>query len=134
MKLPFSYFQGSDHSPQKIRNFNAYYDKYFTVLTRFVDGIVHDQLVAEDIVEETFIKLYRAQEKKKDAKHIKGFLFATVWHAALDHVKKKRLAILPLDDAQLETIADVEDVTGGIGSINKFSLEKGLVRRLCGKL
>ena len=67
-------------------SFNALYTAYYRKSFLFVKSYVHDELVAEDIVSESLIKLWERM-KSQPIDNIKPFLFAILKNSALDQLK-----------------------------------------------
>lgn len=67
-------------------SFNAVYTAYYKKSFLFVKLYVYDELVAEDIVSESLIKLWERM-KLQPVEHVGLFLFAILKNSALDHLK-----------------------------------------------
>lgn len=67
-------------------SFNAVYSMYYRKSFLFVKSYVHDELIAEDIVSESLIKLWERM-KTQPVEHIQSFLFVILKNSALDHLK-----------------------------------------------
>lgn len=67
-------------------SFNAVYTAYYRKSFLFVKSYVHDELVAEDIVSESLIKLWERM-KLQPVEHVNSFLFTILKNGALDHLK-----------------------------------------------
>jgi RNA polymerase sigma-70 factor, ECF subfamily len=81
-------------------NFNTVYSTYYRKSFLFVKSYVHDELVAEDIVSESLIKLWERM-KSQPIEHIQSFLFTILKNSALDHLKheaSERKAFKSLND------------------------------------
>lgn len=64
------------------------FDKYHASVFFFATQLVKDSFIAEDIVAESFIKLW---QRKTDFRHlpaVKSFLYVTVKNACLNHLKQ----------------------------------------------
>jgi len=73
-------------------SFNAVYKAYYKKSFLFVKSYVHDELVAEDIVSESLIKLYHRM-KLQPVEHVGPFLFTILKNGALDHLKHETLEL-----------------------------------------
>lgn len=84
----------------------AYERHIFTYVSRLVGNTQN----AEDITQETFIKLYTHLSSLDSGKNIKSFLFTIATNTAYDWLRRmqKQPEILPLDDYEVpaETIHD----------------------------
>ncbi len=72
-------------------SFNAVYTAYYRKSFLFVKSYVHDELVAEDIVSESLIKLWERM-KSQPVEHISSYLFTILKNSALDHLKHEAVA------------------------------------------
>ena len=72
--------------PDSANSFNAVYTAYYRKSFLFVKSYVHDELVAEDIVSESLIKLWERM-KSQPIEHVQSFLFAILKNSALDYLK-----------------------------------------------
>lgn len=61
--------------------------KYLTPVYSFVFRLVQDKDLAEDITQETFIKVWK---KIDDSKNVKAFLFTVARNLAFDHFRKDK--------------------------------------------
>lgn len=59
-------------------------DRYFPIITHFALRIVTDRPSAEDIAEETFIKLWHNHSRVGDFQSVKAFLYITAKNACLN--------------------------------------------------
>lgn len=71
-------------------SFNAVYTAYYKKSFLFVKSYVHDELVAEDIVSESLIKLWERM-KRQPVEHVCSFLFTILKNSALDHLKHEAI-------------------------------------------
>ena len=67
--------------------FERIFQDNFTSLVRFAMTIVDSQEVAEDIVQEVFIKIWENKKHSTFHKNLKGYLFISVKNSCLTHVK-----------------------------------------------
>ena len=67
-------------------SFNAVYTAYYRKSFLFVKSYVHDELVAEDIVSESLIKLWERM-KLQPIEHIQSYVFTILKNSSLDHLK-----------------------------------------------
>lgn len=88
---------GSAHAYQAV--FDVFRMRVFYYIKRLVD----DQLAAEEITSDTFVKLYRQHKLFSDIDHIQAFLYLTARNASLDYLKAaKRHRQLLLEYQQQE--------------------------------
>ncbi len=67
-------------------SFNAVYTTYYRKSFLFVKSYVHDELVAEDIVSESLIKLWERM-KLQPIEHVQSYLFSILKNSSLDHLR-----------------------------------------------
>lgn len=88
------------NSPFWERNFEKYFDELYSPLCRYCMKFVGDKDAAEDIVQEQFMYLWEHRLRLKDIASIKSYLFISVKHRSITHLKKQiiRNKGLNLDD------------------------------------
>ncbi len=70
--------------------FNAVYTTYYRKSFLFVKSYVHNELVAEDIVSESLIKLWERM-KAQPIESVQAFLFTILKNSALDYLKHEAI-------------------------------------------
>ena len=75
---------------ESANSFNSVYTTYYRKSFLFVKSYVHDELVAEDIVSESLIKLWERM-RLQPVEHVSSFLFTILKNGALDHLKHENL-------------------------------------------
>ena len=70
--------------------FNHFFGLYYKPLLHFANAIVRDKEIAEDIVEDSFMKLWEKRERMASESAIKPFLYAIVRNACIDILRKKK--------------------------------------------
>ena len=70
----------------KSNSFNAIYTAYYKRSFLFVKSYVHDELVAEDIVSESLMKLWERMNSQP-VEHVGSYLFNILKNSALDQLK-----------------------------------------------
>ena len=66
------------------------FTQYYRALVYFAMRIINNQEEAEDIVIESFSKLWNNREKMESVQNIKGFLYLTTRNACVDHLRAQR--------------------------------------------
>jgi len=69
-----------------VNSFTAVYTAYYRKSFLFVKSYVHDELVAEDIVSESLIKLWERM-KSQPIEHVSSYLFTILKNSALDQLR-----------------------------------------------
>ena len=92
--------------PQAI---GAIYDRYFPEIYRYVRYRINDDVVAEDLASDVFVRLLEAVKKRQGPQsNLKGWLISTASHAANDHLRRQyRRPTEVLSDAMPDTAASV---------------------------
>lgn len=65
-------------------------DRYMRYLYHFVKQLVSDTALAEDIVQETFVKIWKNLRRFDSTKSFKTWIFAIAKNTAYDALKKKK--------------------------------------------
>jgi len=76
--------------PNSANSFNAVYTAYYRKSFLFVKSYVHDELVAEDIVSESLIKLWERM-KLQPIEHVQSYLFTILKNSSIDHLKHQSI-------------------------------------------
>lgn len=75
---------------------NAYkflVDKYHHQLCVYAFGLTNDSDLAEDIVQNVFIKIWKHRFKLKDSFSVKGYLYRSVYNEFIDQYRKHKTVI-----------------------------------------
>ena len=79
-------------------------------LRYFAYRIVRDKYVAEEIVSDSFVKLWTGKDRIKSESSIKAFLFISTKNACLDHTNLARNKIIHDNEMLDELVSTNEDV------------------------
>src|SRR6266508_2203714 len=81
----------------------ALFQEHGTAVYRFAVVLVRHQQDAEDVLQETFLKLLRHLEAGGDTTNLRGWLFTVAAHAARDRQRRRTRWVpwLPAHDAQV---------------------------------
>ena len=74
------------HPVQEATNFNEIYSSFYRKSYLYVKSYVHDEMVAEDIVSESLIRLWERM-KKEPLESVAPFLFSILKNRSLDYLK-----------------------------------------------
>src|SRR5260221_10070086 len=87
-------------TPQAARQL---FEAHGTAVFRFAAVLVRHHQDAEDVVQETFLKLLRHLDAGGDATNLRGWLFTVAAHAARDRQRRRARWVpwLPAHDAQV---------------------------------
>jgi RNA polymerase sigma-70 factor (ECF subfamily) len=70
--------------------FKIIFDTYYKRLYAFSLHYVEDQYIAEEIVEDTLVKLWQKRNKLDKVENLKSYLYGMVRNASIDHLKKDK--------------------------------------------
>src|SRR6187431_2488903 len=90
----------------------ALFDEHGTAVYRFAVVLVRHHQDAEDVVQETFMKLLRHLEAGGDTTNLRGWLFTVAAHAARDRQRGRRrwIPLAPAHDSAVPPpVLDDED-------------------------
>jgi len=73
--------------------FNIVFNRYYPALCFFAARLTQNQLAAEDITQESFVKLWEKHAGFESADAIKAFLYISVRNACFNFVKRSQTAI-----------------------------------------
>ncbi|MFA5283612.1 MAG: sigma-70 family RNA polymerase sigma factor [Bacilli bacterium] len=83
--------------------FNEVYAAYRKLLFFIIISIVKNETVAEDLLQDTFIKVYEAVVSLKDPNSFHSYITLTAKNLALNEIKKSR---------RVESLEPLEDIYG----------------------
>lgn len=79
--------------------FEALVNRYRNSAVLFAYGYLSDFHVAEEVVQDAFVKLYLSIDKYDCKKaSLKTYLFTIIKRLCIDNIRKKRLDVVPLED------------------------------------
>jgi len=67
--------------------FNDVYRMYYNAIYLFANALIHSEMEAQDIVTESFVKLWRLHPNLESLANIKAFLYLTTRNACFDHLR-----------------------------------------------
>src|SRR5690242_13438215 len=80
----------------KMEALDVLYQRYHRELYALAYSIVSDHQLAEDLVQETFVRVWRhAGTYSAQAGSVRGWLFAILRHYAIDYLRKQRQRSTP---------------------------------------
>jgi RNA polymerase sigma-70 factor (family 1) len=68
--------------------FSALYDRYHTGVTLFIQQLVKSPALAEDLCQETFIRIWEARERLAEVQSFKAYLFTAARNHALSCLRR----------------------------------------------
>ena len=67
--------------------YNIIYDYYYEIVSRNINKIVHQQHVAEDILQDVFLKLWENKHKFTDKASIGSWLFRVSYNTSVSYIR-----------------------------------------------
>ncbi|TMI94622.1 MAG: RNA polymerase sigma-70 factor [Bacteroidetes bacterium] len=74
----------------KQEGFNYFFDTYYKSIYFFACKYVKDSAAAEDIAENSFIKLWEKREQMGSESGLRGYLYKTVYHGCLRWIENEK--------------------------------------------
>jgi len=96
-------------------SFHTIYSAWYRKSFLYVKSYVHDDLVAEDIVTESLIRVWKKLRENEEKVHIAPFLYTILRNQALDHLKHEKV--------RRSALSDIRDVQYRELEIRLFALE-----------
>ncbi len=72
-----------------IMDFWDIYNKHYERVRKFVFALVKDEWAADDLIQETFIKVQRNLDKLKDETKLSSWIFRIAYNLCQDHFRKR---------------------------------------------
>lgn len=99
-------------------------------LLRFAAGLLHDRDAAQDVVQETFVRLLRSAASVRDEGKLAAWLYRTCRNLVVDHVRKEQ----SVERLEQEAGADAHGTVPSVDGTAEHSEMLGLVRDRMKKL
>lgn len=117
-----------------IRSFEAIYDRYAPMVLNFVRKMIKDQMRAEDITQNIFMRLYVSRNSLEPGLSLKNWLFVCARNEALDVLRSKwakdlakvqeimedAQASVPEDEYEVIKVEYHDDATATVAQIPDF--------------
>ena len=65
------------------------WEEFSISLKRYILGYVKDETIADDLLQETFIKIHLNSDKIKKKESLKSWIYAIARNVVMDHFKKE---------------------------------------------
>lgn len=89
-------------------------DRYHHPLCVYASGLTQDDDLAEDIVQNVFIRIWKKRDQLKDTFSIKGFLYKSVYNEFID-MYRKRKPVFALEKKYIDALSTlVEEDEGSL--------------------
>jgi RNA polymerase sigma-70 factor (ECF subfamily) len=104
----------------------AVWKEFNSALRSFILKRVHDEEIAEDILQDTFIKIHRNLGNLKDEGKLRQWLYQVTRNTIMDHFRSHRATeALPDDVAEMPAETDSgQDVSAELGPCVKALMER----------
>ncbi|SFC36261.1 RNA polymerase sigma factor [Kaistella jeonii] len=106
--------------------FKVVYEEYFAKLTQFITRMSQDSDLAEEVVQQTMVKVWEQRDKIVLTTSLKSYLYKMSYHEYLMYLRKKS-KFPNIEDVVIEAIDEISDEND-----NEILLEK--IRREIDKL
>ncbi|MDP3915449.1 MAG: RNA polymerase sigma-70 factor [Bacteroidota bacterium] len=73
--------------------YEAVYNEFFGVLYHLCLNYLHDEKVAEEMVQDTFMKLWEIRETLNDQINIRNFLYTITKNNCLNHLRNQKISL-----------------------------------------
>ena len=73
--------------------YEAVYDEFFGVLYHLCLNYLHDDKVAEELVQDTFMKLWEIRETLNDQINIRNFLYTITKNNCLNYLRNQKISL-----------------------------------------
>ncbi|HZL12232.1 MAG TPA: RNA polymerase sigma-70 factor [Prolixibacteraceae bacterium] len=77
----------------KKKAYEEVYNEFFGVLYHLSINYLHDEKVAEEIVQDTFLKLWEIKETLNDQTNIKNFLYTITKNNCLNYLRNQKISL-----------------------------------------
>lgn len=78
--------------------YEAIYNEFFGVLYHLCLQYLHDEKAAEEIVQDTFMKLWEIRYSLNDQFNIKSFLYTVAKNNSLNHLRNQKVSLKHLEN------------------------------------
>lgn len=106
--------------------FATAFDRYADKIYRLALGLVGDELEADGVVQETFIRLFKRLDSFEGRSSLGTWLYRVAYNLSMDHLRERRPA-LSFDD-EAEAVAVVADTVTEWGRLPEEALSNEEVR------
>jgi len=85
------------------------FDNYYNSLCNHALRFVKDASVAEDVVQEVMLTIWKKRAQIKIESSLKAYLFRSVTNRSLNHLRDRRNRVEEIEDKYMDVSADVEE-------------------------
>lgn len=106
--------------------FKTFYEMYYEGLFFYINSLTKDKAITQDILQETFIKLWNNRSQLDVDKSIKKFLYSIAHNLFIDFYRKKRLELKMLDSLVLQAALEKIDQNEELKKARLKKLKKAI--------
>lgn len=106
--------------------FEELFSRFYSPLCRFAFRLVNDREVAEDLVQEVFVKYWQRSEFLPPDVNPKAYLFQAVHNQALNHLSSQKKKVYPGEEAFLHIESGTNTDTGLMYEDLQKAIDHGL--------
>ncbi len=85
------HFSDLQNSIQTEREFESLFKAYYKALYAYALAILKDDIAAEEIVQNVFLKLWERREELLQKQSLKSYLYKCVYHDSLNHIRHMKV-------------------------------------------
>ena len=84
------------------------YDQYYARVRRFILSLVKDEWAADDLIQETFLRIQKNLSRLRDPSRMSSWIFRIAYHLCQDHFRQRKAAHgkESIDEEKIETLGD----------------------------
>lgn len=103
------------------------YDQYYAKVRRFILALVKDEWAADDLIQETFLRIQKNLSSLRDSSKMSSWIFRIAYHLCQDHFRQLKAAQKKesIDEEKIETLEEV--------FVQEEPVQKDLERREMGQ-
>ena len=84
------------------------FDNFYNSLCNHALRLVKDATIAEDVVQEVMMMIWKKRAQIKIESSLKAYLYRSVTNRSLNHLRDKRNQVVEIEDRYMDVSADVE--------------------------
>ena len=85
------------------------YDQYYAKVRRFILALVKDEWAADDLIQETFLRIQENLSSLRDPSKMSSWIFRIAYHLCQDHFRQLKAAQRKesIDEEKIESLEDI---------------------------
>lgn len=84
------------------------YDQYYTKVRRFILSLIKDEFVADDLIQETFLRIQQNLDSLRDPSKLSSWIFRIAYNLCQDHFRQSK-ALLNKENGDQEEMEPSEE-------------------------